>query len=155
MLEAAPSGAMMVGTAMEVSDPLCRRARQAVLGMLAILALGCGPSRPPIPDAATLAPTGSTCPPDSTLTYESFGREFFDEYCQTCHASTVRGGARQGAPASHTYDTQAMIASAIEEIDLRSAAGPDALNEDMPRSYPVPSQREREQLGEWLACGAP
>lgn len=118
-------------------------------------ALACGPSRPPIPDAAALAPTGSTCPPDSSLTYESFGHAFFDAYCQTCHASSVRGGARQGAPRSHTYDDRASIVAAIEEIDLRAAAGPSAVNEDMPRSYPVPTLRERERLGEWLACGAP
>jgi len=122
---------------------------------LSWLALACGPSRPPVPDAATLAPTGSTCPPESTLTYESFGRAFFEAYCQTCHASDVRGAARQGAPSSHTYDDRASIARAIDEIDRRAAAGPDAINADMPRSYPVPSTREREQLGEWLACGAP
>lgn len=123
--------------------------------LLGLSALACGPSRPPIPDAATLAPTGSSCPPASTLTYESFGRAFFEQYCQTCHASSVRGGARQGAPSSHTYDDRAMIVRAIEEIDLRAAAGPDAINEDMPRSYPAPSALERERLGEWLACGAP
>jgi cytochrome c5 len=125
------------------------------LVMLGLSALACGPTRPPIPDAATLAPTGSACPPESTLTYESFGRAFFEEYCQTCHASTVRGGARQGAPRSHTYDDRAMILAEREEIDLRAAAGPEAINEDMPRTYPVPSTSEREQLGEWLACGAP
>ena len=123
--------------------------------MLALSALACGPSRPPIPDAATLAPSGSSCPPGSTLTYESFGRAFFDEYCQTCHASTVRGSARQGAPRTHAYDDRAMIHAARHEIELRSAAGPDAINADMPRTYPVPTLREREQLGEWLACGAP
>jgi hypothetical protein len=48
-----------------------------------------------------------------------------------------------------------MIVRALEEIDLRAAAGPDAVNEDMPRSYPVPSTLERRRLGEWLACGAP
>lgn len=117
--------------------------------------LGCDPLRPLRPDAASLAPTGSTCPTGSTLTYESFGRAFFDEYCQPCHASSVRGAARQGAPSSHTYDDVGMIRAAAEEIDLRAAAGPDAINTDMPRAFPAPTEEERRQLGEWLACGAP
>lgn len=134
---------------------MLRASQLAILTLLGAGALSCDPGRPPIPDAATLAPTGSTCPPGSTLTYESFGRAFFEEYCQTCHASTVRGPARQGAPSSHTYDDRAMILAARDEIDLRAAAGPEAINADMPRTYPVPTAAEREQLGEWLACGAP
>lgn len=110
---------------------------------------------PPIPDAAALGPTGSVCPPDSTLTYASFGEPFFETYCQSCHGSQVRGTARQGAPSSHTYDDVAAIRRGLEEIDRRSAAGPNAINMDMPRSFPVPTDAEREQLGEWLACGAP
>jgi cytochrome c5 len=118
-------------------------------------ALGCEPLRPLRPDADALAPTGSVCPTDSTLTYESFGRAFFEEYCQTCHASSVLGAARQGAPSSHTYDDAAMIRAAAEDIDLLAAAGPNAINTDMPREFPVPSDEERRLLGEWLACGAP
>ncbi len=135
--------------------------RRASLVLRVILAaslaalLGCDPIQPLRPDAASLAPTGSECPPESTLTYESFGRDFFDEYCQTCHASTVPGTDRQGAPSSHTYDDVSMIRADAEEIDLRAAAGPDAVNTDMPRTFPVPTDEERRQLGEWIACGAP
>ncbi|HEY8431525.1 MAG TPA: c-type cytochrome [Sandaracinaceae bacterium] len=123
--------------------------------LLALSALACDPPVPARPDAASLRPTGATCPPGSTLTYASFGREFFDRYCQSCHASTVRGAARRGAPASHTYDDVESIREAAAEIDLRAAAGPDAVNTDMPRAFPVPTEEERRQLGEWLACGAP
>lgn len=123
---------------------------------LSFVALGaCDPQRPLRPDAASLAPTGSVCPPGSTLTYESFGREHFDAYCQSCHASAVTGADRQGAPSSHTYDDVEMIRAAAEEIDRLAAAGPDAVNTDMPRAFPVPTEEERRRLGEWLACGAP
>lgn len=132
------------------------RAIERVLVLaLAVAAVGCGPSAPDRVDAAALAPTGSTCPPGSTLTYESFGRAFFEEYCQRCHASSVTGVARRGAPATVTFDDVAEIRRQSVAIDLRAAAGPNAVNTDMPREFPVPSLAEREQLGEWLACGAP
>jgi hypothetical protein len=44
---------------------------------------------------------------------------------------------------------------ASEHIDEQAAAGPDHVNTSMPPSGPRPSEAERRQLGEWLACGAP
>ena len=107
------------------------------------------------PDGAALGPTGAICPEGSALTYESFGRAFFADYCQTCHASSVIGTDRQGAPSSHPFDTVLEIRADAEAIDALSAAGPDRVNTDMPRSFPVPTEAERFALGEWLACGAP
>lgn len=138
------------------STPDTHRARLAyVIVASSVGLLACGPGTPALPDAATLGPTGAVCPPDSTLTYASFGKAFFDTYCQSCHGSSVRGAVRQGAPSSHAYDDVMGIRSDLAEIDRRAAAGPDAINVDMPRAFPVPSDAEREQLGEWLACGAP
>ncbi len=111
------------------------------------------PLRPP--NDPLLIPTESECPPDSALTYENFGREFFDAYCQSCHASSVQGADRNGAPSSHTYDVVESIREEADEIDARAAAGPAGVNTTMPNEEPRPTELERLDLGEWLACGAP
>ncbi len=100
-------------------------------------------------------PTGATCPSGSSLTYARFGQSFVQTYCQRCHASTVMGAARMGAPADHTFDQVQDIQLLREHMDELAGAGPDAVNTAMPPSAPVPSEAERRQLSEWLACGAP
>jgi hypothetical protein len=100
-------------------------------------------------------PTGATCPDGSTLTYDSFGRGFMDDYCVRCHSSEVTGDDRKGAPSDHNFDTQFEIQSFHDHIDWMAGAGPDAVNTQMPPSGTAPSEAERRQLSEWLACGAP
>jgi len=100
-------------------------------------------------------PTGATCPKDSSLSYATFGRDFMAEYCTGCHASTLKNGARGGAPEDHNYDSPTGIQAMLEHIEHVAAAGPDAKNESMPPGAPRPSAEERLKLGEWLACGAP
>ena len=100
-------------------------------------------------------PTGSVCPPTQTLTYENFGKAFMDTYCVDCHDSAKTGNARHGAPSFHDYDTVLGVRQTIEHIDEQAAAGPDAVNTAMPEDDPKPTEAERRQLGEWLACGAP
>ena len=100
-------------------------------------------------------PSGATCPATQTLTYANFGMAFFQQYCQRCHGSTVTGAARNGAPVDHVFDTVADIKTMREHIDRKAAAGPTVVNETMPPSGTAPSDAERRQLGEWLACGAP
>lgn len=113
---------------------------------------GCGSDDP----TAEPKPTGSTCPTGSTLTYETFGRHFMETYCTRCHSSAVKGDQRQGAPDDHNFDTLENIhATEFEHIDQQAAAGPNAVNTVMPPSDPRPSEAERKQLGEWLACDAP
>ena len=97
-------------------------------------------------------PTGSTCPTGSTLTYTSFAAPFMEKYCTRCHSSTRSGKDRHGAPAFHDFDTEAGILAVAEHIDENAAAGPDASNDVMPPSSPRPTEEERKQLGEWLAC---
>src|SRR5262245_14574103 len=77
-------------------------------------------------------PTGSVCPATQTLTYANFGQAFFATYCQTCHASTVTGAARKGAPSDHVFDGVDDIQLLAEHIDEHAAAGPDAVNTVMP-----------------------
>ncbi|HZA51573.1 MAG TPA: c-type cytochrome [Myxococcaceae bacterium] len=100
-------------------------------------------------------PTGATCPTSSTLTYQSFGQGFMATYCTRCHSSSVTGTARQGAPVGINFDTLEGIRASAVTTDSHAAAGPNGINADMPPSSPAPSEAERRQLGEWLACGAP
>ena len=133
--------------------------RQRLLAML-VLALGAGCSEPASDDAMQPAtkqgPSGAECPSGSTLTYQSFASEFFGSYCVRCHSSEVEGTSRHGAPRSLNYETvEGIMAVPAERIDMVAAAGPSQYNAFMPPSDPRPSRGEREQLGEWLACGRP
>ena len=100
-------------------------------------------------------PTASVCPTTQTLTYANFGQAFFDSYCQRCHASTVTGAARMDAPTNHIFDMVQDIQLNADHIDELAAAGPAAVNMEMPPNGAKPTDTERRQLGEWLACGAP
>ena len=98
--------------------------------------------------------TGSVCPPSSPPTYDNFGRQFFVSYCNGCHS---QGAAdRHGAPADQVFDTELEIRAHAADIDREAAKGPRATNVDMPdMTGPVqfpPTEREREWLGELLAC---
>jgi cytochrome c5 len=106
--------------------------------------------------SAAIGPaTESKCPSVQTLTYDNFGRGFIQTYCARCHASTVTGAARKGAPADHTFDDIHEIRGLAHHIDQYAASGPAATNTAMPKDDPRPSLEERRKLGEWLACGSP
>lgn len=102
-------------------------------------------------------PTGATCPSGSTVTYSNFGETFFGTYCTGCHSSELTGADRHGAPADHNFDSLEGIRAEVEHIELAAAGGPDAVNDEMPPSTAddFPSEAERLQLGEWLACDTP
>ena len=79
------------------------------------------------------------CPPDSTLTYESFGAPTIEYHCLSCHATKER-------PTLVTLDQirankQAILSEAVATTSM--PADSDMLLDD------------RQALGEWLACGAP
>jgi mono/diheme cytochrome c family protein len=90
--------------------------------------------------------TGSTCPSDSTLSYETFGQDFFETNCLACHGSK--------GPESPKLDTLEKIRANSTAIDEQAAAGPSGVNTNMPEGGSV-TEAERRKLGEWLACGAP
>jgi uncharacterized membrane protein len=100
-------------------------------------------------------PTEATCPQGSTLTYNNFGKQFMESYCTRCHSSELTGAARNGAPSFHDFDTLFGIKAVSDHIDETAAAGPAAVNEGMPEGNPKPTLMERNQLGEWIACGMP
>jgi hypothetical protein len=99
--------------------------------------------------------SGSTCPSNSTLTYENFGIPFFTNYCTKCHSENPLDGTRHGAPRGLNWDNLETIRAYSDAIDRMAAAGPAAVNSTMPPEIPVPSEDERRDLGEWLVCGAP
>lgn len=99
-------------------------------------------------------PTGATCPKDSSLSYDSFGKDFMMKYCLRCHSESVKGPARNNAPSDHNFDTKGEIALLAPHIDQYAGAGPDSTNTKMPLGDPKPSEEERKKLAEWLACGA-
>lgn len=100
--------------------------------------------------------SGNACPEGSTLTYETFARSFMQSYCTRCHSSALSSSERRGAPSDHNFDTLAGIRSTEPgHIDAQAAAGPDGVNTSMPPTAPKPTESERRELGEWLACGMP
>lgn len=100
-------------------------------------------------------PSGATCPENSTLTWDNFGKNFMENYCTRCHAVAVKGSARMGAPSDHNFESAPLVRLELDHIDKAAAAGPDAINTSMPPGAPTPTEDERRQLGEWVACGAP
>lgn len=98
--------------------------------------------------------SGSTCPDDSSLSYESFGRAFFESYCLRCHSAAISGDDRI-APAGRDFDELELIRENASWIDQFAAAGPKGEHQSMPPSGDKPTLEQRKQLGEWLACGAP
>lgn len=103
-------------------------------------------------------PSGAKCPDGSDLTYESFGKKFFADYCLSCHSSKVTGDKRNGAPADHNFDDLEHIELLTKHIDEMAAIGPtspDASKRKMPPSGKKPTDEERTKLGQWIACGVP
>lgn len=113
---------------------------------LALLFTGCSSS-----SSETGQASGATCPSGSTLTYDTFGKKFMESYCTRCHKA---GSTDTEAAAKGDYSTLAGVQAHRDAIDSEAAAGATRTNTGMPESSPTPSDAERKQLGEWLACGA-
>ena len=100
-------------------------------------------------------PSGAGCKEGSTLTWDSFGEKFMTDYCTRCHASSLAGAARQGAPSDLNFESAPLVRVHTGHIDQQAAGGPAGVNTAMPLGAPAPTEAERSSLGEWLACGAP
>lgn len=130
-------------------------AKLVLRGGLALGVFGCSDGDPPPSTVKSGAATGATCPPNSTLTYDSWALEFFDNYCLRCHSKELGQGQRNGAPLGYNWDDIDSVREHITEIDLMAAASSSVVNTTMPLNPPDPPTSERRRLGEWLACGAP
>lgn len=125
-----------------------RSVRAVTVALCLSLLAGCG-------DHHEGTPSGADCPEDSSLTWDSFGKNFMEKYCTRCHSASLSGSARNGAPNDHNFETLEKVQEQIDHIDSSAAAGPSVVNTAMPIGSPAPTEEERRQLGEWLACGAP
>jgi hypothetical protein len=99
--------------------------------------------------------SGAECPETSPPTYGDFAADFFADYCTRCHHSALFGADRNEAPEGVNFDTLEGIRAHALEIDQTAAKGPAATNVEMPVDGSMPTEAERERLGQWLACGAP
>lgn len=111
--------------------------------LVVVLAAACDPA--PVSMAQWPCPTAGT-----SATYTSFGAAFLDENCNSCHSADA--GGRHGAPTTIRFDTLDDVHQHASRIFER-AAGP---NDTMPPGPDVkPPVDQRDQLADWLACGAP
>lgn len=90
------------------------------------------------------------CPPEgTTLSYENFGADFMGQWCNRCHQPYARD--RHGAPGEYNFDKLHELRRSKERIFARAALD----NDSMPPGPDDPPLQQREDLAEWLACGAP
>jgi hypothetical protein len=123
--------------------PLPTRALAALVSLAALAALASG-------GCNDISIDQWPCPPGgTTITYESFGAGFFAEYCNSCHSAP--DGQRNGAPDDYVFATHAEVVALRASIFANSAATNDAMPPG-PEVIPLPV---RDNLANWLACGAP
>lgn len=85
----------------------------------------------------------------SAITYDNFGKDFFNTWCQSCHGASVTD--RNGAPDDVFFDSRDDIWQQRVQVFEQSADS----NESMPIGPHGPSDADRKKLADWLACGAP
>ena len=83
-------------------------------------------------------------------TYASFAMPFFEEWCVRCHASTLSGPDRNGAPTGYDWDVEASVREHLDAI--RRAVG---VQNFMPLNEPFPTCDERARLVRWIDADAP
>ena len=142
--------------------------RRALIA-LALLLAACGDARPlALPDggsgvgAAATNTTPAQCAAAGLngLTYSSFGQSFFGNFCTRCHATTVIGIARNGAPSDHNFDSLAGVQLWSAEIDQVAAMNPTGSQKNtvMPPvgiALTFPEDGDRQRLACFIAAGLP
>lgn len=96
------------------------------------------------------APQASPGDPIDGDTFASFAGPLFQQACTRCHASTLAGAARNGAPVGYDWDQEASVRLHLPMI--RNAVG--VLN-FMPLNPPLLSCAERQRLVRWIDAAAP
>jgi uncharacterized membrane protein len=110
--------------------------------------------------AAVIAIAAGACEPEQSyekaqcatgteLTWENFGKTFMLRYCNQCHTEGLED--RHGAPEGFDFQELRDVRKHASHIYDRSAGE----NASMPPGPDDPPIDERDDLAEWLACGAP
>ncbi|RMF74966.1 MAG: cytochrome c [Planctomycetota bacterium] len=88
------------------------------------------------------------------LTYENFGRPFFEAYCLRCHNQDLKSDfERTDAPQGINFNTLESARPFMQRIRLRAG-----VQGDMPPQLlvvPHPSDEQRQRLIRWIDCGMP
>jgi hypothetical protein len=82
--------------------------------------------------------------------WSPYAEGFFAMYCIRCHATTVTGAARNGAPAGYNWDDESAVRAHLAEI--RMAVG---VTNIMPFTPPDPTCAERRRIVRWIDAAAP
>jgi hypothetical protein len=83
-------------------------------------------------------------------TWTNYAQGFFAMYCTRCHATTVTGAARNGAPDGYDWDDETSVRAHLDKI--RNAVG---VGNFMPFNPPDPSCAERRRIVRWIDADAP
>ncbi len=90
------------------------------------------------------------CPENSVLTADNFGMPFMLTWCAGCHSSLLPAGERALAPVGIDFDTLEGVRAHLDRAYIRTAQA----GASMPPAS-GPTLEDRQQLADWLACGAP
>jgi uncharacterized membrane protein len=114
----------------------------AVVVGLAVAAAGCGDE-----SDHTSGDAPAECAGQPVASYDTFGQPFVTFHCQGCHAGTLSGDARLGAPPEVTFDDESLVLALSDRILARAAA-------DAPTMPPAggTTAEERARLKVWLTC---
>ncbi len=94
--------------------------------------------------------SADACADAPIVTYASFGRGFLTQECQGCHASTVTGDARQGAPDEVHFDAVDDVWIHADRILARASGEAPT----MPPQAGTDAD-DRALLAWWLTCAEP
>jgi uncharacterized membrane protein len=95
-------------------------------------------------------PQASPGDPIDGDTWDTYAQQFFADWCTRCHASTLSGADRNGAPTGFDWDVEASVRAQLPRI--RNAVG--VLN-FMPFTPPDPPCEERARIVRWIDAAAP
>ncbi len=105
----------------------------SILTMGALVLISCGPM------ANTACPDAGTA-----LTYDNFGADFMTGYCVSCHGV---GRTEKNV----ALNTRALVLTWKSQVSSQAGQGTSM----PPTGSTIPTQAERDQLVQWVSCGAP
>lgn len=120
-----------------------RQLTRIVLVLIALAsAVACGTKIDPVQSGDAALPAG-TC-----LGYQSVIKPLLERHCTSCHASTLSGAARHGAPGTVDLDSYAGVVAAADRARVRVVDG------TMPPGGGI-ADAERTHFADWVDAGKP